>query len=227
MVRPHRLLAFLAVLAPVAVLVARGCGPQRPFVLVVVDEANSHALEAAPAEDRRRPGYHLDLAGGFLVVDDRAMVPGRRTRVLVAYHARGRGVSLVQEVWRVDRLPWTLHLTDPLRLEGEVRDLHGVSLGRRNVIDNEQRLVPFDLQFLGVDDQGVMSIRAGEDELVLRPGDSWLVAFVRDGGVVRLLHWNEDWAMARAAFKRGEPVTRLEVVNHGLWGRRQVRLGPR
>ncbi|HSW10874.1 MAG TPA: hypothetical protein VLK32_08240 [Bacillota bacterium] len=225
--RPHRLLLLIAALALPPVLAAAGCGPARPFVLLVVDEANSHALEAAPAEDRREPAYHLDLAEDSLVVADRAMAPGGRTRLLVAYHARGRGVTLVQEVRRADRLPWTLHLTDPLRLEGEVRDFHGAVLGRHNVIDNQQRLVPFDLEFLGVDQEGAVSIRAGDEQIVLRPGDSWLVAFIRDAGGVRLLRWEEDWAAARAAFERGEPVTRLEVLNHGFWERRQVRVGPR
>ena len=223
--RPLRLLIAAVALLPL--LAAAGCGPGRPFVLVEVDEANSHALEAAPAEDRREPAYHLDLAEDSLVVADRAMAPGGRTRLLVAYHARGRGVTLAQEVRRADRLPWTLHLTDPLRLEGEVRDLHGAVLGRRNVIDNQQRLIPFDLEFLGVDDQGAVRIRAGDEEIVLQPGDGWLVAFVRDAGAVRLLRWEEDWAIARAAFERGEPVTRLEVLNHGFWERRQVQVGPR
>jgi hypothetical protein len=217
----------IAILALLPLLAVAGCGPQRPFVLVEVDEANSHALEAAPAEDGRDPAYYLDLAAASLVVAERGMTLGRRTRLLVAYHARGRGVTLVQQLRQADRLPWTLRLTDPLRLEGEVRDLHGAVLGRHNVIDNQQRLVPFDLEFLGVDDQGTVTMRAGDAELVLRPGESWLAAFVREEGAIRRLLWEEDWAIARAAFERGEPVTRLEVLNHGVWERRQVRLGPR
>jgi len=217
----------LIVVLLLAAPAAGACGRAGPFVLIQVDEANSHGLEAAPAEDLRAPGYHLDLAGGSLEVADRAMLPGPRTRMLIAYYARGRGVTLVQQVRRADRLPWTLHLTDPLRLEGEVRDLHGTLLGRRNVIDNQQRLIPFDLEFVGVDEGGAVSIRAGDEQITLRPGDGWLVAFVREGGAVRLLRWEEDWAAARAAFDRGEPVTRLEVFNHGWWERRQVRVGPR
>jgi hypothetical protein len=217
------LIALLLLTAPVA----GACGRAGPFVLVQVDEANSHALEAAPAEDLRAPGFHLDPAGHLLVVADRAMLPGSRTRMLIAYHARGRGVTLAQEVRRADRLPWALRLTDPLRLEGEVRDLHGAVLGRHNVIDNQQRLIPFDLEFLGVDERGSVSIRAGGEQRVLHPGDGWLMAFVREGGAIRVLRWEEDWEAARAAFDRGEPVTRLEVLNHGWWERRQVRLGSR
>lgn len=209
------------------VLALAGCGRAGgTYVFIVVDEASSHVLEAAPVNDYRVPSFSANVETRALAVGHRALAPGRRTQAIVGYHARGRGVTLAHRVFALNRFPWLLSLTDPLRLEGEVHDLHGTSLGVLNVVDNTQRLVSFDLRLLAVDAAGAIRFLAGEEEVTLRPGESWLVAFVREDQAVRRVEWGEDWeAVIRAAIDRDDPVTRLEVFNHGLWEKRQVRVG--
>lgn len=215
-------------------LVLGGCGrppgslPAGTYVFVVVDEASSHALEAAPVNDQRLPAYSANFQTRAIVVGHAALAPGRRTQALIGYHARGSGVTLSQQVFPLNRLPWTLRLTDPLRLEGEVSDAQGRSLGVLNVINNAERLIPFDLCFLEVGGGGTLRLLAGEEEVTLDPGESWLLAFIDAGGEVRAVPWGDGWeAAVREAIDRDQRVTRLEVTNHGLWEKQQVQVGIR
>ncbi len=197
------------------------------FAFILVDEASSHALEAAPVDDTRTAEFSFNPDTGALAVSRRALVPGPGARAVIAYHARGRGVTLAQQLSSLKRFPWVLRLSEPLRLEGEVRDLDGTYLGTQNVVNNQERLVPFDLHFLGLDAEGVLRFRAGQEEVRLAPGESWLVAFIREGDAVRCLRWDADWEAAREALSENQPLTRLEVIHHGFWQRHKVRVGTR
>jgi hypothetical protein len=79
------------------------------------------------------------------------------------------------------------------------------------------------LTLTSVERDGTIVLDVGDRHVTLKPGEAWAEARVRDGSALLDLSPGPTWEPSlRRAVAGGEPVTRLDIFNYGLWRKERV-----
>jgi hypothetical protein len=192
------------------------------FVLLSVRETGNLSLAAFPQTPRQAI---FRLREGERVLSLSGAPPNLRgARVVVLWEVEAEDQLLHQELVVMTSLPDAVPLAGELVWNGLVPTEGG--LGEPipiNLIANANRILAGDLSVLSAGRDGQVTVSYGGRNLVMEAGSSWGEARQRAGGADRVIEAGPDWEREiRLALAEGQPVTRLEIINYGIWRKRQI-----
>ncbi|HHV79669.1 MAG TPA: hypothetical protein GXX40_08715 [Firmicutes bacterium] len=182
-------------------------GRTQKCVLLSVLESNTHGLNAVPiAEQVYSPLDSLDPAAPVL-----SLPPAKKAdhaKLIVIHDIDFSGFRVEDRVIPVSKNNTLVDLAQPIRW--------GESAGR-SIADQSCRLETPELLIERFDSAGNVTVRVAERRITLRPGEWFAEATIKSQRLVRLVVGEADWeSQLEGAMLRGETVSRLTILNHGM-----------
>ena len=200
--------------------------------VLVIEENNGAILSSAP--DRTPSPRLVDLGssadsaqdvGGTrtaVQLDPSLVSPGAKVRV-VAYHSVSSGLDLVADrAWGSPTLPFSVPVGEPV----DLRDTASPGGSGVNLVQNERRLVPAEVEVVRISRGGVLELRVRGADIHLRPGEQWVDGWLLQGGAEEQIRADRWDATVEEALNLGEPLTVLRISHLG-WFPRRALLGGR
>jgi hypothetical protein len=189
------------------------------YVMLSVEEASSSALLTWPLAYQRQPVAFLDVHDRKLILPSRPRLFG--VSLGMYYSAFSGGVQYEDQMYfsRTGRL--SLALDDPLSFP--VTTLDGTEV---DAVQNKCRVIRGDLKVTKTRKDGTVVFQYGgkEHELAVREVFTELLALTPSGIIeIKEDEWEER---VDECIENGYPITRLSVVNWGLWPKSGVEVGP-
>ena len=192
-----------------AVTLSAAWGTDR-YALIAIQEFNSRGLRVLPLEGDVPSAATVDQAARSVIVRFPEHVPDPRTKCLVIYENEFTGVKVLSSVTRLSKMPASIDPKDELKEGG--------------LVDVDQRLFRGGITVSGVRRDGTVTLEIEGERFDLGPGGVWSAARVKEGTKIVSLGPTSDLeARLRRALREGAPVSRLTVVNYGLWDADRVR----
>lgn len=194
------------------------------MVLLEIRETGNRVLTAWPQAPYRRR-FQLEAAadGGPAVAGLRPFPGLLGARLLVLWEVENEDLLVHQRSFSIRRLPATVPIAGRLTWLGLVTGPQAqagpaLSSNTENLIDNTNRVLPGDLVIIGLSRDGRLDLSYGGRHLALEPGQAWGEARWRGTGGDVVINPGDDWARRiDEALASGDPVTRVTIVNHGVW----------
>lgn len=214
--KASRAIAFLVLVASF-VLFQFSRGGDEDFILLFLWENNTAALQYASPEQLVEQAAWFNEESRSLTLRHRKDRPTKRTKVVVYYQADALETRLVSRVYRVSRFPFEIPLSEPIELAAAVTDKDGQPTSVSNIVDNRNRLLAGSLRLTDLEPDGTVQIEYGGERVLVAPGWGWQEGRVLKDGTVSVISVDAWDQTIEAALAGGLPVTRLSLVNHGLW----------
>lgn len=180
------------------------------YVMVTVEESSTSALTGWPLLPERMSGHFVDAQSRSVSLGQKPSMLG--VSLCVEYSATSQGIEIAESLDFSRTGKARLPLDRPLSYI--TSDMEG---GQLELIDNDRRVVAGPLLVDSVSQDGTVTLHYCDKSFQLAPGETWaeLLALTTDGLVpIDPANWDDEYF---SYLEQGYPMTRLAVVNRGLW----------
>ncbi|MGE5483768.1 MAG: hypothetical protein ACM3X4_01980 [Ignavibacteriales bacterium] len=204
-------------------------GGSNRYSLLTVLETNTKGLIAIPLEGDCPRAARWEEQSRTLVPLKTEYAPDRRTKCLVVYDVDFAGVRVSSDARKIPSFPYRIDLGVPISViaqadpPGDAPEADAVIGVPVPVCDNRLRLFTGELSLDRISSDGVATLSLDGEDITVAPGQAWTVARIREGSSTAEIRPGPGWEAALTkAFENGSPISRLTIINYGLWEKERV-----
>lgn len=188
------------------------------YLFLTIEESSLNALTGWPMSFSDIPGVFIDAHDQSLILREDRNLAG--VILGVYYTAVSQGIEFDEKLLFSRTGKASLDLLAPSSFM--VSDMDGTLT---ELVDNNARILKGNLKVKKTHRNGTVEIQYGDDEIVLKPGESWAEMLVLGPDGVRAISHNNWEEEVDTCLSMGYPVTRLAIANRGLWPKSKVEVG--